>query len=185
MSVNTENPATEEPEAATVEETPVVETPDLAAEVAKWKALSRKNEDRAKENEAAAKSWAETEEANKSESEKLLSRAEAAEKALAEREAKEATTALVAEVAKEKGVPAAILRGASREELEEHADAYLASIPVVPNVPSADGLGNVGDPIAGVVQITSIEELKKLSPEETNKARRDGRLDKLLGITTN
>jgi len=180
MSVNTETPATEEPEAATVEETPEAETPDLAAEVAKWKALSRKNEDRAKENEAAAKSWAETEEANKSESEKLLSRAEAAEKALAEREAKEATAALIAEVAKEKGVSPAVLRGATRDELEEHADAYLASIPVVPNAPSADGLGNVGDPIAGVVEIKTLDELNSLTPAEVNQARRDGRLKTLL-----
>jgi hypothetical protein len=165
----------------TATETEVTEVPDHAAEAAKWKALSRKNEDRAKENEAAAKRLAEIEEANKSESEKLLSRAEAAETKLAEREAKEDAEKLVAEVSKEKGVPAAILRGATREELEEHADAYLASIPVIPAAPSSDGLGKVGSPIAPIAQITSLEELKSMPAEQVNEARRSGRLNTLLG----
>ena len=159
----------------------VTETPDLSAEVEKWKAMSRKNEDRAKANDDKAKRFDELEEANKSESEKLLSRAEAAEQKLAEREAKEAIAALVADVAKAKGVPAAILRGATQEELEEHADAYLASIPAIPAAPSSDGLGKVGSPIAPVAQITSLEALKSMSAEEVNDARRDGRLNTLLG----
>ena len=79
-----------DPEAGTAPAEAAPETPDPAAEVAKWKAMSRKNEERAKENEAAAKRLAEIEEANKTESEKLQARAEAAEKALAERDAKEA-----------------------------------------------------------------------------------------------
>lgn len=164
---------------------PTVETPDPAAEVAKWKALSRKNEERAKENEAAAKRLAEIEEANKSETEKLQARAEAAEKALAEREAKETLAALAAEVAKEKKVPAEILRGATREELEAHADLYLSTLPTVPAAPSADGLGAVGAPIGGADDQITREELASMSQKEIAAALEEGRLKKLMGAKTN
>jgi len=174
-------PVAEEPVVETPTLEPTVETPDLSAEVEKWKALSRKNEERAKANEGKAKSFDDLEEANRTESEKLQARAEAAEKALAERDAKETLTALVAEVAKDKNVPAAILRGATREELEEHAGTYLASLPVIPNAPSADGLGTVGEPIGDDIgQIKTLEELKALTPGQVNEARRAGRL-KTLG----
>ena len=91
----------------------------------------------------------EIEEAQKTELQKAQERAEAAETALAEREAKEALAALVADVAEVKKVPAAVLRGSTREELEAHADTYLASLPVIPNAPSADGLGAVGGTVTG------------------------------------
>lgn len=171
---------TVEPATETVVEPTESATPDLAAEAAKWKALSRKNEERAKENEAAAKRLAEIEEANKSEAEKLLARAEAAEKVIAERDAKEAAEKLIAEVAKEKGVPANALRGATREDLEAHADELLALIPVTPVAPSADGQGNVGEPIGGGTdQIKSREELQKMTPQEIESARVAGRLKDL------
>lgn len=171
-----------EPVDATLTEPVTADTPDPSAEVEKWKALSRKNEQRAKDNEAAAKRLAEIEDANRTELEKIQARAEAAEKALADRDAKEQIAALVAEVADAKNVPAAILRGATREELEEHADTYLASLPVIPNAPSADGLGNVGAPIGGAAQITSQEELARMKPEDVVAARKEGRLNQLMGV---
>ena len=131
-----------------------------------------------------AKKFDEIEESNRTELEKVQARAEAAERILAEREEKEAIAALVAEVAAEKGVPANALRGASREDLEEHADELLALIPVTPVAPSADGQGNVGEPIGGVKQITSKSDLDSMSPAEINQARREGRLDGLLHSTT-
>jgi len=171
--------------AETVAEPIETVTPDLAAEVAKWKALSRKNEERATENAAAAKRLAEIEEANKTEAEKLQARAETAEKALAERDAKEALAALVDVVASEKKVPAAILRGATREELEEHADTYLASLPVIPGAPSADGLGKVGEPIGGPTQL-SLADLERMAAagddEGITKAKAEGRLNDVLGM---
>lgn len=118
------------------------------AEVEKWKALSRKNEDQAKANAEKAKKFDELEEANKTEQEKLLARAEAAEKLIAEREAKDAAAATAAEVAKAKGVPASALRGSTREELEAHADELLELMPKKPAAPSADGQGDgeqIGD----------------------------------------
>lgn len=119
------------------------------AEAEKWKALSRKNEDQAKANAEKAKKLDELEEANKTEQEKLLARAEAAEKKLAERDAKDAAAATAAEVAQAKGLDAsaaAALRGATREELEEHADELIAILPKKPAAPSADGQGE-GDQI--------------------------------------
>jgi len=185
MSETTTEQVTEEPIVETTTELTETAAPDLAAEVAKWKAMSRKNEERATENAAAAKRLAEIEEANKTEAERLQARAEAAEKLLAERDAKEALVALVAEIASEKKVPAAILRGATREELEEHADTYLASLPVIPGVPSADGLGNVGDPIGGAKQLTQAD-LDRMSAagddEGIVKAKAEGRLNDVLGI---
>lgn len=94
-----------------------------------------------------AKKLDDLEEANKTEQEKLLARAEAAEKKLADREAKDAAAATAAEVAKEKGVPVSALRGSTREELEAHADELLSILPQKPPAPSADGQGNNGDQI--------------------------------------
>lgn len=111
------------------------------AEAEKWKALSRKNEEQAKANAEKAKKFDELEEANKTEQEKLLARAEAAEKKLSEREAKDAAAATAAEVAKEKGVPVSALRGSTKEELEAHADELLAILPKKDPAPSADGQG--------------------------------------------
>jgi hypothetical protein len=102
-----------------------------------------------KELKGKASRLDEIEEAQKTELQKAQERAEAAEQALADIEAKEALAALVAEVADAKKVPAAVLRGATREELEAHADTYLASLPVIPNAPSADGLGPVGGTVTG------------------------------------
>ncbi len=117
------------------------------AEVEKWKALSRKNEDNAKSNADKAKQFDALEEANKSEIEKLQARVEAAEKWKADREQKDAAAATAAEVAKEKGVPVTALRGSTREELEAHADELLSILPQKPPAPSADGQGNNGDQI--------------------------------------
>lgn len=122
------------------------------ADVDKWKALSRKNEERANENAEKAKQFDAQEEASKTEQQKLTDRAETAEKALAERDAKDQAKTLAAEVAEAKSsegrvVPASALRGTTREELEAHADEILALLPEVPKGPSADGQGNTGEPI--------------------------------------
>lgn len=130
---------------------PVVEPEkDLASELEKWKAMSRKNEARAKDNEAAAKRLAEIEEANKTELEKAQARAEAAEKALAERDAAAERDALAREVAASKGLAdPSVLVGGSREELEAFADKILALIP--PSAPVGVGAaGNRGENIGSL-----------------------------------
>lgn len=134
--------------AATVEPTPTegaTPEPDAAAEAAKWKALARKHEDQSKANADKAKQFDALQEANKTELEKLMARAEAAEKAAAEASVK----ALRADVATAKGIPAHLLTGSTQEELEASADALLAFKGTAPVAPSAIGQGNVGTPISG------------------------------------
>jgi len=119
------------------------DTPDPAAELEKWKSLARKNEARAKENADKAKRFDEMEEASKSDLEKANARAEAAEKALADRDAKEALVSDRDAVAKEFGLDAALLRGSSREDLEEHAKT-LQPFFTKDKAPSSEGAGDAG-----------------------------------------
>jgi hypothetical protein len=129
-----EAPAAVEP-AEQAEQT--TSTPDLASEVEKWKSLSRKNEQQAKANAAAARRLEEIENASKSEAERLTARAEAAEKLASEHESR----ALRLEVASEKGLtPAQAKRlvGNSRDELEADADEILRDFPPPTKRPSGD-----------------------------------------------
>lgn len=135
----------EKTEGATLEE----KLAAAEAEAEKWKTLSRQNEQRAKDNAEKAKKFDEHEEANRTELEKAIARAEAAEKVNAEREAKEAAGKLRDEVAEAKGfadrkISASALRGSTREELEAHADELLALVPAPATTASADGQGANG-----------------------------------------
>lgn len=51
-----------------------------------------------------------------------------------------------------------------------------------PPAASTDGAGQVGDPISGPPQIATREEYITLSAKERRAARKDGRLDQLLGV---
>lgn len=89
---------------------------------------------------SAAEKLAEIEAANQSEAEKAQARAEAAERRAAELEVQ----ALRAEVANEKGVPAKLLAGATREELEAAADELIAFRgEQKPPAPKSSALGRV------------------------------------------
>lgn len=180
MTDTTETVVDETP-AETVDVDTATDAPDLAAEAEKWKALARKNELRAKENADKAKRFDEFEESQKTEQQKLIERAEAAENALAAAE----SARLRASIAAKHGVPEALLTGSTEEALEEAATALLAFKGTPPSTPSSDGQGRQGDAIGGQLkQITSIDELKQLSAKEQLEARRDGRLDILLGKTS-
>ena len=87
------------------------------------------------------------EDAQKSELEKALARAEAAEAKLAEREKADAARKLAEEVADAKGVSASVLRGSTREELEAHADSILALLPEKPKAATPESGGDRGDDI--------------------------------------
>lgn len=146
-----EDVAAEEAEKAAAGKTLEQQLADAQTEAEKWKALSRKNEERANSNADKAKRFDEAEDANRTELEREKARADAAEKIIADNKAKEDALALRAEVAKAKGfeerkVPVSALRGNNREELEAHADEILALLPAPPAAPSADGQGG-GDPI--------------------------------------
>lgn len=93
-----------------------------------------------------------------------------------------------AEVAAEKGLSPALaerLRGSSKEELAADADALLALIPAQSSGPR----NPAPDPSQGVrsgaapAQLTRAD-LMRMTPEEIERARREGRLDALLGKVT-
>lgn len=133
---------------------------DTANDLEKWKALARANEKRAKENADKAKRFDEIEEANRTELEKVQARAEAAEKALAEREAAEAAAQLRDDIAKEKGITGSVLRGATREELEAHADALIAA-GIKASEATSDVQGDVGPPIPKDGDLSSSDVVAK------------------------
>lgn len=141
-----------QPPAPAPETPPKPETPprDLAAEVEKWKHLSRQNEAKAKENAEAAKKLADLEEAGKTEMERAQARVAAAEK-----EAAESTARLLRlEVAFEKGLTAAQakrLQGATREELEADADEIVRDFPTKTDGRPRGDIGQGPRPPAAVV----------------------------------
>jgi len=98
---------------------------DLQAELAKWKAMSRKHEGESKANADKAKRFDEFEESQKTEAQKLIDRAEKAEARAIEIEVR----ATRAEVAAAKGITGEgikFLTGTTKEELEASADALIA-----------------------------------------------------------
>lgn len=114
-------PAAPAPESKPAEPAAPPAPPAAPAQETDWKAEARKWEARAKENTKAAEKLAEIEEANKTELQKALDRAEAAESKVAGYETREQIAAWKTEVAEATGVPAAALAGSTKEELEAHA----------------------------------------------------------------
>lgn len=93
-----------------------------------------------------------------------------------------------AEVAAEKGLPAALaarLQGSTREELAADADALLLLIPAAPATPAGPRIP-APDPSQGARsssmpdQLTR-EDLRRMSPQEIVKAKAEGRLKAVLG----
>jgi len=119
----TETVASEETDDKTTTDEPT----DLAAEVAKWKALSRKNEAAAKRNAEAAAKLSELEEAEMSQSEKLNRQVESLQAELTAANVQ----LLRNSVAAERGLDpelAAVLQGETADELNESAHQLLAAI---------------------------------------------------------
>lgn len=111
--------------------------PQNPADGTDWKAEARKWEARAKENSTAAQRLAEIEEAQKTELQKAIERAEAAEAKAAKFETERQLAGWRSEVAAASGVPAEALRGSTKEELQAHADALkpLIAAPRGPVIP--------------------------------------------------
>lgn len=151
---------------------------DWEAEARKWKELSRKNEARMKENAEKARLYDEAQEQGKSELQKAQEAAAKAEARAAALESK----ALRAQVAAAKGVDADLLSGSTQEELESSAERLLAwrGAQVPKGAPATDA-GVRGEEIRAVKQLTR-EDLKKMSPSEILKARKDGQLNNIMGI---
>lgn len=160
-------------------DTSKTEDVDYKAEAEKWKALSRKNEDRAKENAEAAKRLADIEAAQLSETEKLTKRAEEAERRATELE----TKTVRASIAAEKGVPADLLAGSTEEELRASADRLIQFRG--PTTTTDFGVGKPGtkDIGDGKAEQISREQLKKMTHQEIVEAKKAGRLNDVLGLS--
>lgn len=171
-----DTPAAQDTPAAAAEAT--AQQVDWEAEARKWKELSRKNESRMKENAEKARLYDEAQEQGKSELQKAQ---EAAAKAEARAAAMEAE-AMRAKVAAATGVDADLLSGSSEEELRASAERLLAwRAAQVPKGAPATDAGVRGEEIRAAKQLTR-DDLKKMSPSEIIKARKDGQLNNIMGI---
>lgn len=100
--------------------------PDYRALYEAEKANSRKWETRSKANAAKAREYDQIKQSRESDSERLAAVQRELEEATAERDrlaAERSREQWAAEVSKATGVPASILRGSTREEMEAHAAA--------------------------------------------------------------
>ena len=177
----TEEPTQETPEQPQGQE---AEKVDYQAEAEKWKSLSRKNEDRARENAEKAKRLDELEEKSKSEIQKAIEAREAAEKRASALEVK----VLRASIASAKGVDADLLTGSTEEEITAAADRLLAwrgqATPARPPAStSSSDAGEKGDLVGQARQLTR-DDLKGMTPKQINDARREGKLNQIMGITS-
>lgn len=159
---------------------------DLAAEVEKWKALSRKNEDRARTNAAAAKELDELRKANMTEQEKLIEDTRRAVRT-------EFSTKLVeAELKSQlggKNIEAdALLTFNKAEFVDSNGDvdsdaitAWVETHTKTPEITPDLGQGVRSKTLTGKSQIRSRDDLRNMTPAEILAARKDGRLDSLMG----
>lgn len=181
---------------------------DLTAEVAKWKSLARKHEDQAKRNAKAAKELEQLKRSQMDENEKAIAEAEERGRQAARLEVAEKLAA--AEIKAElKGVvddPAAIVEDLNLRkyvtddgEVDSDAVAQLREKFSKLAKSSSDG-GNSNGSGAGTgkggpdlrqgvrggnrpAQLTR-DDLKNMTPDEIAKAKSEGRLNDLLGITS-
>jgi hypothetical protein len=159
--------------------------PDLAAEVEKWKALSKKNEARAKANADKALEFDKIEEANKTEQQRLLERAEKAEQERNELQ----TLATRAEKSASTGVPMSAIPDGTEEQMDEAiaafkgalASAVAEALKARPSAAAPAQIVTATPESTKVKQITSRTELQSMTPQQILDAQRDGRLDGLMG----
>jgi hypothetical protein len=181
---------TETPEVETEISTEETATVDLAAEVEKWKSLSRKNEQQAKANAQAAKELEEFKRSQLSDTERLIE------------QAKEETAKSIRTEFAQKLVDAELKAALNNRVLEGNAlldfnkstfitedgeidtasiQSWVEAHSKTASLPTPDlGQGNRGsNPSAS--QIRSRDELLNMSSAEVLQARKEGRLDALMG----
>ena len=186
MAENTEVVETTETET----ESEPTATVDLASEVEKWKSLSRKNEAQAKANAQAATELEELKRSQLSDTERLIETA----KAEAQQAVRQEYAQKLVDAELKAALNGRILEGQALLEFNKNSfitqDGDIDSSAIVswveahsktPSVPNPDlGQGNRGQ-TASAALIRSREELSSMSPAEILAARKDGRLDALMG----
>lgn len=185
---------TEAPEETTdvveTETSELSETDKLQAEVDKWKSLSRKNEQQAKANLAAAKELEEIKQSQLTDTEKLIEQTKT-ETALSVR--REFASKLVdAELKSQlagKVLDAGALLSFDKSSFiqddgnidSEAIQSWVEAHSNTTEIPAPDlGQGNRGKN-PSKAQIRSRDELSNMSPAEILQARNEGRLDTLMG----
>lgn len=159
---------------------------DLTAEVEKWKALSRKNEKRAENNAAAARELEELRKASMTEQERIVEdtrravRTEYAAK-LVEAEFRSQLTGKTLDAD-------AILTFNKNDFIDENGDVNSEAIAIwvdahikTPEIAPDLGQGVRSKTLTGKSQIRSRDDLRNMTPEEILVARKEGRLDSLMG----
>lgn len=191
---------TENPEIAEVEETeavaPETEAPELSemdtlkAEVDKWKSLSRKNEQQAKANSQAAKELDDIRKSQLTDTEKLVeqTRDETAKEIRKEFAMKLVDAELKSQLSGRSLEGGALLEfdkssfiqddgNIDSEAVQSWVEAHSKTAePTIPDL----GQGSRGQN-PSKAQIRSRDELKNMTPAEVLEARKDGRLDVLMG----
>lgn len=145
---------TEVTETTTTEETHV-ET-DWKAEAKKWEARSKANRREADELKAKAEKWDQHEQEGKSELERLTEELEAAKAERDQLKHADEMRRWAAEVEQSTHVPAAVLRGSTKEEMQAHADQLLKA--GFSNYGSVPDSGEPPAPVATKESILAIED---------------------------
>jgi len=147
-------------------------TPDpaaLQAEIDKWKALSRKNEEQAKQNAEKALRLDQIEEANKTELQKAQDALNAAQQRAQDAEAR----ALRSDIARTKGVPLELLTGNDETTLHAQAEALLAFRGATPSPagPASSGVTTpTGEPL---IPSFTDAQIAAMSPDEYQARKAD------------
>lgn len=183
----------EETEVIETSETPENDLPEmdkLQAEVEKWKSLSRKNEQQAKANVAAAKELEEIKKSQLSETEKLI---EQTKTETAQEIRREFATKLVDAELKSalqgRVMEAGALLSFDKSSFiledgnidSEAVQSWVEAHSKTTEIPAPDlGQGNRGKN-PSKAQIRSRDELANMTPADILQARKEGRLDTLMG----
>ena len=187
---NTETIANESEPVVSPEIVEETETVDLSAELEKWKTLSRKNEQQAKANAAAAKELEDLKKSQLTDQERLVESTKEETRRAVRMEF--ATKLVDAEL--KSALNGRVLDGGSLLEFDKSSfiddDGNVDSESVTTWVEAHSSTGDVPKPDLGqgnrgeksrLAQITSREELSNMSPADILAARKDGRLDSLMG----
>lgn len=108
-----------------------------------------------------AEAYDQAEELSKSELQKATERAERAEAQLADMRSRAEAERMKAEIAADRGIPAELLRGSDRAELEAHADAIKAALAGVQRFPNVSDGGDGGTPSASKEEIMGIKDARE------------------------
>jgi hypothetical protein len=148
----------------------------LQAQLAEWKGHSRDWEAKAKANKEAKDKLDALELEKLSETERLQKELDTFKQG----QAKAERQLLVASVAASTGVPAGLLQGETKEDLEAYAATLLEFKGVTPP-PANDAAASGPQGTGPVTQVTQLTSIAGMSRAEILQADKDGRLKTLMG----